>query len=130
MNHISAHHSVPALTDSICLFVDTEGYGWRMIGFTHDQSVQPEPLYLPKSSGRTKRVALAKLSLANRRLVRLIYLLIDDCQVEDDGSERYMDILRPRIAKLMQRGVTEDTDPATAADDVTAIRRCLGMTSE
>ncbi|KXS31498.1 MAG: hypothetical protein AWT59_2365 [Candidatus Gallionella acididurans] len=113
---------------TIRLFVDVTGTGWKAIGGTRGLAVPRDVLYLPEFAGRVIRVALANIKVEKRKPVALNRLSIENWKIGDDGNADQEDQLRHVVARM--KGEASDSATSNPTDaDIGAIERCLGISS-
>lgn len=113
---------------TIRLFVDVPGSGWKAIGGTRGLAVPRDVLHLPEFAGKVIRVALANIKVEKRKPVALNKLMIENWKIGDDGNADQEDQLQHIVARM--KGVLGDSATSNPTDaDIAAIKRCLGISS-
>jgi hypothetical protein len=104
-----------------------DSYGWKTIGYMRGTAIPRKTLYLPEFSGKTIRAAIAKVSIAKRKPVALNHVRIENWKIDDDGNANQTDQLHHVYSRMIASGQDADSDPTAAAEDIEAIKRCLGI---
>lgn len=111
---------------TIRLFVDVPASGWKAIGGTRGLAIPRDVLYLPEFAGKVIRVALANIRIERRKPAALNKLSIEKWKIGDDGNAEQEDQLQHVVARI--KGTVGDSIPTQ--EDIEAIKRCLGISSE
>ena len=114
---------------TIRLFVDVPGAGWKAIGGTRGLAIPRDVLYLPKFAGRVIRVALANIKVEKRKPVALNRLSIESWKINDDGNADQEDQLQHVVARMKGKP-GESAESIATETDIGAIERSLGISSE
>lgn len=114
---------------TIRLFVDVPGSGWKAIGGTRGIAIPRDVLHLPEFAGKEIRVALANIKVERRKPVALNRLSIEHWKIGNDGNADQEDQLRHVVARM--KGKPSDSAESNPTEaDIRTIKRCLGISSK